>query len=106
MNMLYDLVKSTDGDWESIRDAFIHDTRIGSSHTEPAHKNGRGAGGHCFIKDFEAFRSMYEEKVKDKFGKEILDSMKNKNIELLVNSKKDLDLLEGVYGDVSKYKNS
>ncbi|MEK7582168.1 MAG: hypothetical protein AAB488_02485 [Patescibacteria group bacterium] len=106
MNMLYDLVKSTGGDWKSIRDAFVHDPRIGPSHTEPTHKNGRGAGGHCFIKDFEAFRSMYGEKVKDKFGKEILASMKDKNIELLVNSGKDIDLLEGIYGDISNYKHS
>ena len=47
---------------------------------------------------------MYNEKVKDKFGSEVLDSMKNKNIELLVNSNKDTDLLFGVYGDISSYK--
>lgn len=98
MNLLHDLVASTGGDWKSIRDALIHDPRIGSSHTEPAHKTGRGAGGHCFIKDFEAFRKMYDEKVSDTLGTRVFEAMKDKNIQLLVDSGKDIDLVEGVYG--------
>lgn len=104
MNLLYDLVAGENGDWKSIRDAFVHDPRIGASHTEPVHKSGRGAGGHCFIKDFEAFRSMYKDKVGDEFGNGILTALKDKNIQLLVNSNKDIDLLNGVYGDISHYK--
>ena len=38
------------------------------------------------------------------YGNEFLAAIKDKNIELLVNSNKDLDLLEGVYGDVTKYR--
>lgn len=104
MNLLYDLVSAKGGDWKSVRDAFIHDPRIGASHTEPVHKTGRGAGGHCFIKDFEAFREMYDKEVKDVYGSELLEALAHKNIELLVNSEKDMDLVEGVYGDVSEYK--
>lgn len=104
MNLLYDLVEKNGGDWDSLRDAFINDPRIGASHTDIAHKNGRGAGGHCFIKDFEAFRDMYHKEVGDTYGDAILAAMKDKNIELLANSGKDLDLLEGVYGDISSYK--
>lgn len=104
MNLLYDLVSAKGGDWKSVRDAFIHDPRIGASHTEPVHKTGRGAGGHCFIKDFEAFREMYGKEVKDTYGSELLEALAHKNIELLVNSEKDMDLVEGVYGDVSGYK--
>lgn len=104
MNLLYDLIVAKGGDWKSVRDAFIHDPRIGASHTEPVHKTGRGAGGHCFIKDFEAFREMYDKEVKDTYGSELLEALAHKNIELLVNSEKDMDLLEGVYGDVSGYK--
>ncbi|MBP6869185.1 MAG: hypothetical protein KBC16_03705 [Candidatus Pacebacteria bacterium] len=104
MNLLYDLVSARGGDWKSVRDAFIHDPRIGASHTEPVHKTGRGAGGHCFIKDFEAFREMYDKEVKDVYGSELLEALAHKNIELLVNSEKDMDLLEGVYGDVKGYK--
>ncbi|MBU6323321.1 MAG: UDP-glucose/GDP-mannose dehydrogenase family protein [Patescibacteria group bacterium] len=104
MNLLYDLVEKNGGDWGDIRDAFTHDPRIGGSHTEVVHKSGRGAGGHCFIKDFEAFRDMYHTEVGDAYGDAILAAMKDKNIELLAKSGKDLDLLEGVYGDISKYK--
>lgn len=104
MNLLYDLIVAKGGDWKSVRDAFIHDPRIGASHTEPMHKTGRGAGGHCFIKDFEAFREMYDKEVKDAYGSELLEALAHKNIELLVNSEKDMDLLEGVYGDVKGYK--
>lgn len=104
MNMLFDLVTAEGGDWTGIRDAFIHDPRIGSSHTQPVHQSGRGAGGDCFIKDFEAFRSMYKKEVGDKYGDAILAALKDKNIELLVRSGKDLTLVEGVYGDVSSYQ--
>ncbi len=103
MNLLYDLVEHTGGDWSRIKDALIHDPRIGASHTEPVHAGGRGAGGHCFIKDFEAFREMYTERVGDTRGIEILRSLAEKNIELLVQSEKDIALLTGVYGDLEKY---
>lgn len=103
MNLLYDVVNTTGSDWANVREALIHDPRIGSSHTEPLHKTGRGAGGHCFIKDFEAFREMYRTNVSDSYGNTLLAALKDKNIELLVNSKKDLDLLEGVYGDITSY---
>ncbi len=109
-NLLYDLVEKTGGDWEDIKSAVSHDPRIGTSHTEPVHKSrdgvvaGRGAGGHCFIKDFEAFRDLYTKWVGDEFGTKILEAEAHKNIQLLLHSKKDLDLLQGVYGDLSKYQ--
>lgn len=99
MNMLYDLVDKTDGNWEHIKEAVMKDPRIGESHVEPFHKGGRGAGGHCFIKDFEAFRALYDSLVNDSYGSEVLRNQAMKNIELLVKSKKDIDLLRGVYGD-------
>ncbi len=110
MNLLYDLVDKIGGNWDDIRGALIHDPRIGESHTEPLHRSrdgaiaGRGAGGHCFIKDFEAFRRMYDEHVGDEFGKEVLEAEAHKNIQLLVRSGKDVELLTEVYGDISKYK--
>ena len=104
MNLLYDIVGSIDGNWDSVREALVNDPRIGTSHTEPVHDGGRGAGGHCFIKDFEAFRRAYSESVGDKFGLSILDALSEKNINLLLKSGKNLELLEGVYGDLSKYK--
>jgi len=122
VNMLYDLASRMNCRWETIRDAMAADPRIGSSHLnpvhrsgepggeakprfnfndfhlEPIHKGGRGAGGHCFIKDFAAFHRLYNEVVGDPLGHSVLESIKNKNIDLLVSTNKDLDLLSGVYG--------
>lgn len=103
MNILYDLVEAAGGDWKAVREALIHDPRVGISHTEPVHKGGRGAGGHCFIKDFEAFRDMYKELVKDTQGDEMLSALAKKNVSLLSDSGKDIDLLTGVYGDIDKF---
>jgi len=98
MNMLYDLVKKyPDCRWEVIRDAMAADQRIGRTHLDPVHKSGRGAGGHCFIKDMEAFRDLYVDKISDLEGSLLLDRMIKKNIEYLKNSGKDLDILRGVY---------
>ena len=98
MNMLYDLSQANGCHFNELRDALIHDPRIGESHTQPAHAQGRGAGGHCFIKDFEAFRRMYETSANDPLGEAVLKAMALLNINLLKSTNKDLDLLEGVYG--------
>lgn len=104
MNMLYDLVHSMQGDWSRIKEALIHDPRIGESHAEPIHKTGRGAGGHCLIKDFEAFRNMYDKYTHDETGSGLMKALAYKNIQLLVESGKDIELLEGVYGDLNKHR--
>jgi len=105
INMLYDLSKELGCRWEVIRDGMAADPRIGRTHLDPVHKNGRGAGGHCFIKDFAAFMNWVKEKIGDEFGVKLLESMKEKNLDLLLATDKDLDLLEGVYGeDVKNYK--
>jgi len=98
-NMLYDLSQAYGADWERLHDMIVHDTRINPVHTNPMHKKGRGAGGHCLIKDFAAFDDMVKEYLpKDKNAQAITKSNVKKNIELLRNSGKDLDLLNGVYG--------
>lgn len=99
-NLLYDLVVRGGGNWESVREGMIHDPRIGASHTQPVHQGGRGAGGDCFIKDFEAFRRLYEAWVGDEAGTRVLNALKEKNIQLLVASGKDEKLVRGVYGDM------
>ncbi len=113
MNLLYDLVQSSGGNWERVRDALVHDPRVGISHTQPLHKSGhahpdekpqRGAGGHCFIKDFETFREMYKNLVKDTQGDALLEAQSMYNLKLLVESGKDIDLARGVYGDIEKYR--
>jgi len=116
INLLYDLAQKNGARWEVIREAMSADPRIGPSHMTPVHKSGtlggdsyrlnpetdksggRGAGGHCFIKDFAAFREIYEKQVGDELGVALLRTMEKKNIDLLKESGKDLDLLEGVYG--------
>lgn len=103
-NLMYDLAEKIGADWQIIREGVITDPRIGESHFDPVHasghteKAGRGAGGHCFIKDFAALADFYEEHVEDSLGKEVLRAMEGKNNHLLRETEKDLDLLKGVYG--------
>jgi UDP-glucose 6-dehydrogenase len=110
MNLLYDIAEKSGCNFEDIREAFIHDLRIGESHTQPVHTSGhitgsdqnptqqRGAGGHCLIKDFEAFRTLYAHTTHDIYGDAVLKAMAEMNVNLLLSSNKDKDLLEGVYG--------
>jgi len=106
MNLFYDLALKNGCRWETLREIMAADPWIGEMHISPVHKSGRGAGGHCLIKDFAAFIDLYKKYVKnDKKGIEVLLANEAKNIELLVNSKKDLDLLNGVYGKKIKMKN-
>ena len=104
-NLFFDISEKYNCRWEDIRDAVAADPRIGRSHLDPIHKTGRGAGGHCFIKDFAALREIYQKKLGlDKAGLDVLDSLIEKNKKLLFDSRKDLDLLEGVHGDLSDLK--
>lgn len=106
MNVLYDLAQEIGADFDAVAQAMSADERIGKSHMHPVHASGhssaaigRGAGGHCFIKDFAAFEKLYKEKVTDDVsGQAVLDALQKKNNELLRSSGKDLDLLEGVFG--------
>lgn len=108
MNILYDLVEASGGNWDSFRDALVHDPRIGASHTQPVHASGhdttdtklkRGAGGHCFIKDFEAFRQLVHSTLREHTDTaELLKQLVMVNNRLLRESEKDLDLLTRVYG--------
>lgn len=99
-NVMYDLAKAHGYEWDNVRDAVESDPFISSRYARPMHKSGRGAGGHCFIKDVAALRAEYERMLPhDAKGSAFLRSLEAKNIELLLASKKDLDLLRGVYGD-------
>lgn len=98
MNLAHDIVKSAGAEWESVREAVANDSRIGPSHTNPIHDSGRGAGGHCFIKDFEAFTSFFKQTVGDTSSVAVLEALRHKNNDLLLSTQKDLDILSGVYG--------
>ena len=109
MNILHDVVEKSGGEWANVREAMIADPRIGESHTEPVHRSGhaeggkehtlRGAGGHCFIKDFEAFREYQEKVADDSKAQAALSALIEYNNQLLIDSNKDLDLLTGVHGE-------
>lgn len=98
-NIIYDLAKDLGCDWEVIQKAVESDPLISGRYAKPVHKSGRGAGGHCFIKDFEAFSRFYHDRVGDMLGGAILKALKEKNVDLLIKSGKDIDLLREIYGD-------
>jgi len=99
INLFYDLVAKSGARWDVIQQAMAADPDTGPTYVNPIHKSGRGAGGACFIKDFEALSRMYRDIVGDETGKRIFESLTEKNIELLLGTNKDLDLLRGVHGD-------
>lgn len=105
-NITYDLAQKLGADYEKIHEALGADPRIGPSHLKvvdesghPGSVKGRGAGGHCFVKDFKVLADMYEETVGDPEGLAVLRAIEAENNTLLRASGKDLDLLKGVYGD-------
>lgn len=105
-NLIHDIAIAEGCDWEVLAKAIAADPRIGPSHLKVVHESrsgvspGRGAGGHCFIKDMAALREQYERILpNDKAAAQFFRALECKNIELLKGSGKDLDLLRGVYGE-------
>lgn len=98
-NIFFDLSTSLGANYDVVKEAVGADPDFGPTYTSAVHKTGRGAGGLCFIKDFAALRAFYEKMVSDPKGVEMLKAIESKNIELLRNSNKDLDLLKSVYGN-------
>ena len=105
-NEMYDLARALGCKWTTIEEAILHDPLVCNRYARPVHKSGRGAGGHCFIKDFAALCFLYESTLPhDAKATAVFKAMEAKNIELLQNSGKDLDLLRGVYGKAVFKKN-
>ncbi len=106
-NIVYNLARRKGVDYDVVADIVGYDARIGHSHLAISHqsglhaKKGRGAGGHCFIKDMSAFVEMFqEEKLKSKEDRIALGFLRQAvklNNQLLLDTKKDLDLLRKVY---------
>jgi UDPglucose 6-dehydrogenase len=109
-NLVFDFAQAQGAEYEVLREGIAADPRIGPSHLAIRHasghhgsKEGRGAGGLCFIKDVAALRAAYEKVLPDDVaGVRLLKALECKNVELLATSGKDLDLLRGVYGDDPK----
>jgi len=97
VNMLYDLAQKHKLDYDIISESLSHDSRVGKTHLSVSHQGGRGAGGHCFIKDFETFIEMLSEANLDK-QKSVAEAIRDLNIDYMRMTGKDLDLLKGVYG--------
>ncbi|OHA15143.1 MAG: hypothetical protein A3G52_03375 [Candidatus Taylorbacteria bacterium RIFCSPLOWO2_12_FULL_43_20] len=102
MNILYELSTRLGLDWHSVKRALAAEPWIGQMHIEVEHKNGRGAGGHCFIKDFAAFSAFLRKHFRKGNNIGVIDAIERKNIELLLESGKDLDQLYSVYGKNKK----
>ncbi|MES2006826.1 MAG: hypothetical protein V4436_01825 [Patescibacteria group bacterium] len=105
-NVFYEIAEQVGANYDVIKDAIAADPRIGPSHLKvidqsghPGAIPGRGAGGHCFIKDFAALRKFYERYPgADPETVALMLALEIKNKELLTKSNKDLDLLAEVYG--------
>jgi UDPglucose 6-dehydrogenase len=104
-NLMYETAEAIGADYEVVRAAIAADPRIGGSHLLVAHdsghkgaKRGRGAGGVCFIKDVQALAEFYATNVGDRYGEKFFAAATEKNLDLLIKSKKDIDLVVGVHG--------
>ena len=103
-NILYDLAMKEGSDWEIIKNGMAADPRIGKSHLDPVQasssdkKPGRGAGGHCFVKDFSALIEYVNKLQPDSLSHNFLKSAQDKNLELLTSSAKDPEVLKEVFG--------
>lgn len=98
-NLMYDLAQKFGANWDVVNRAIQADPLISKRYSNPVHKSGRGAGGGCFIKDVAALRQHFKKHLpKDSLALNVLSAMEAKNIDLLISTKKDLDLLQGVYG--------
>jgi UDPglucose 6-dehydrogenase len=103
-NILYDLAAKEGSDWEHIKAGMASDPRIGASHLDPVHasgtaiESGRGAGGHCFVKDFAAFLNYARGCELDLASIDFLAAAEAKNLSLLNTSGKDADIIASVYG--------
>ncbi|MEK7117538.1 MAG: NAD(P)-binding domain-containing protein [Patescibacteria group bacterium] len=96
-NLMYDLTTRLGANWKNIEEALKADPFVPNRYSSPVHKSGRGAGGHCFIKDMAALSRVYKSVVGDKEGVNVINSMEEKNKSLLLKSRKDINLLKGVY---------
>ena len=97
-NAMYDVAEHFKVQWSPIQRALEADPMVSNWYIKPVHKSGRGAGGECFIKDFAAFTHLYANTIPKKEGIAFLRAAEKKNIMLLTDTNKDLNLLQSVYG--------
>lgn len=98
VNALYNLAEKLGVAWEEVQRAMEGDPFIPNRYCRPVHKSGRGAGGHCFVKDFAAFRDFFAREAGDPYGTALLRALEEMNLHLLKQSGKDQNIIDGVYG--------
>lgn len=98
-NLLHDLGEAHEVDWSDVKAMVDSDIMMSPYYNKPIHKGGRGAGGHCFVKDMAAFRHAYEGGVNDPEGLAVLKALEEKNRKLLKDTGKSLDIIKDVYGE-------
>ena len=99
MNSIYDACQSVGADYEVVKEAFSHDPRIGKSHLDVIFEDGRGAGGHCFIKDLAALRELHGRSEDNEEARLLLEALERYNKHLLRSTGKSIEQLNNVYGE-------
>lgn len=92
-NVLYDVGNRLGANWSSVKRALYTDPFLSSDYATPVDKGGRGAGGSCFIKDFEAFRRL----AGNHPSADLLTSAVRYNWQLLQSTGKDIPILDANY---------
>jgi len=103
-NAAYEFAKSSNADWETVRQIVTADSRIGAGHTNVVDQSGadsnpgRGAGGHCFPKDTQALVNFMDEIGADEEAAKFFRTIVGYNEFLMRSTGKDLDILKDIYG--------
>lgn len=104
-NMAFDMVARNGGNWPQVIDAILTDKRITPVHTNIYHKTGRGAGGHCLIKDFPIFKEMvgktnkWDMTERTERDYDILSLIEKQNLDTLRMSGKDENIVAECYNE-------
>jgi len=99
MGICYKLADKLGCDLDAIHKALLSEPMMGTyHHLAPVRDGGYGAGGHCLLKDFEAFIRFYEASDGEKSGDEVLKAIRDRNLELLKKSNKDQEIVASIYG--------
>ncbi len=99
MGICYKLAEKLGCDLDVIYAALLSEPMMGTyHHLAPVRDGGYGAGGHCLLKDFEAFIRFYEKEKGEKSGANVLEAIRDRNLELLKAGHKDADIIASIYG--------
>ncbi len=77
-NQMHDLCKKIGIDYERVMEAVAVDKRIGRTHLEVFHKNYRGYGGKCLVKDIRALIQFANDQGIDLKLHKIVEEINNK----------------------------